>query len=50
MSIELYTIDGHCVMRGSQRELYISHLPTGIYFVRAKTNEGIILQKKLIHM
>lgn len=50
MSIELYTIDGHCVMRGSQTELYISHLPTGIYFVRVQTTSGRIIQKKILHI
>ena len=47
--IEIYSMDGHCVIRSKQTELNISRLPTGVYIIRAQTDEGHILQTKYIN-
>jgi len=49
-NIGLYSIDGHCILRGKQAEIYISHLPKGIYIVRVQTDSGRIIQKRIIHI
>lgn len=45
---EVYSIDGHCVIRSKQTELNISHLPSGVYVIRAQANDGQVLQTKFI--
>jgi hypothetical protein len=50
-NIEIFDVFGRCVdiahptLRGGLRGLYISHLPSGIYFVRIQTDKGVVTRK-----
>lgn len=48
-TISLFNINGQEVLQTKQMQIDISHLPNGIYIIRALTKDGEILQKKLIH-
>ncbi len=48
-TISLFNINGQEVLQTKQMQIDISHLPNGIYIIRAITKDGEILQKKLIH-
>ena len=44
----LYTQQGQCVISTSTTSIEVSHLPSGIYIVKAFTEEGNIYQSKII--
>lgn len=45
----LYNINGEKILKTSQTHINISHLSKGIYIIRAVTEDGRILQTKIIH-
>ncbi|MBR0296115.1 MAG: zinc-dependent metalloprotease [Paludibacteraceae bacterium] len=46
--IELYNVNGQCVLQTKALEINVAHLPTGMYILRAKTKDGRVMQSKFI--
>ena len=46
--IDIYNVNGQCVLQTKALEISVAHLPTGMYILRAKTKDGRLLQSKFI--
>lgn len=46
--ISIYNMNGQCVLQTKELSINVVHLPSGIYMVRAMTDEGQLLQSKFI--
>lgn len=46
--IELYNVNGQCVLQTKELEINVVHLPAGVYILCAMTKEGQLLQSKFI--
>lgn len=51
-NIRLHNIEGCCLMNSNsnQKELYIAHLPAGVYLLLAETADGKLMQAKVLHV
>ena len=47
--IFVFNFNGQCILQTTQTRIDISHLPQGVYIIRAIAEDGQILQSKLIH-
>lgn len=47
--ISIYNQSGQCVLQTGETQINVSHLPLGLYVLRATTVEGNIIQSKIIH-
>lgn len=47
--ISIFNINGQMVLQTTQMQINISHLPQGIYLLKATTESGNIMQIKIIH-
>lgn len=54
-ALELYSITGNCVLRqgaegsASSRQIDLSQLPAGIYFLVVQTDSGANVQRVVVH-
>lgn len=46
--IRIYNLNGQCVLQTEELKINVSHLPSGVYMLRAVTLEGKPLQSKFI--
>ena len=46
--IDIYNVNGQCVLQMRELEISVAHLPAGVYILRAKTKDGNLLQNKFI--
>lgn len=46
--IDIYNVNGQCVLQTKALEISVAHLPTGMYILRAKTKDGRVMQSKFI--
>lgn len=49
-SVRLYNTEGSCLIKSTEKELHITHLPTGVYLLRVETTDGIVKQTKVLHV
>lgn len=43
--MELYNLNGECILRSSEMELEVSLLPKGMYVLKIETNKGVYTEK-----
>lgn len=48
LRVDIYNLDGQCVLHASQADIDVSGLPHGMYIVRATTTANELLQTKFI--
>ena len=46
--IDIYNVNGQCVLQTKELEIIVSRLPVGVYILRAETTDGQLLQSKFI--
>lgn len=46
--IDIYNVNGQCVLQTKALEISVAHLPVGMYILRAKTKDGRLMQGKFI--
>ncbi|WP_344927398.1 T9SS type A sorting domain-containing protein [Aquimarina addita] len=46
--VSIYTLSGKKVLSTSQKEITISNLQTGLYVIKVRTNNGNIMEKRII--
>ena len=47
--IFVFNFNGQCILQTTQTRIDISHLPQGVYIIRASSEVGMMLQTKFIH-